>query len=121
MSQCSQHGGISDLANLWLIHVSMLACTRALAQELLRKSGRSIAAVSRGPRTDPSRSPAEPPRAALAADHPAFDRVSNKKRNVVERCFNRLKQWRNLATRYTKRASLYRTSLILIAAAIWLP
>ncbi|MGW3811484.1 transposase, partial [Micromonospora sp. NPDC005113] len=44
-----------------------------------------------------------------------------KKRNVVERCFNRLKQWRDLATRYAKRASLYRASLVLIAAIIWLP
>ncbi|MGW3810893.1 IS5/IS1182 family transposase, partial [Micromonospora sp. NPDC005113] len=44
-----------------------------------------------------------------------------KKRNVVERCFNRLKQWRDLATRYAKRASLYGASLVLIAAIIWLP
>jgi transposase len=51
---------------------------------------------------------------------PAFDRVIYK-RNVVERCFNRLKQWRDLATRYAKRASLYRASLVLIAAIIWLP
>ncbi|RAN92189.1 hypothetical protein GAR06_06146 [Micromonospora saelicesensis] len=43
-----------------------------------------------------------------------------RKRNVVERCFNRLKQWRDLATRYAKGASLYRASLVLIAAIIWL-
>jgi transposase len=47
--------------------------------------------------------------------------VIYKKRNVVERCFNRLKLWRDLATRYAKRASLYRASLVLIAAIIWLP
>ncbi len=52
---------------------------------------------------------------------PAFDKEVYRKRNVVERCFNRLKQWRDLATRYAKRASLYRASLILIAAIIWLP
>ncbi|MFF3868210.1 transposase [Micromonospora sp. NPDC001898] len=52
---------------------------------------------------------------------PAFDKVIYKKRNVVERCFNRLKHWRDLATRYAKRASLYRSSLLLIAAIIWLP
>jgi transposase len=51
---------------------------------------------------------------------PAFDKVAYKKRNVVERCFNRLKQWRDLATRYAKRASIYRASLVLIAAIIWL-
>ena len=52
---------------------------------------------------------------------PAFDRAIYRKRNVVERCFNRLKQWRDLATRYAKRASLYHASLVLIAAIIWLP
>ncbi|MFD6771187.1 transposase, partial [Micromonospora chalcea] len=52
---------------------------------------------------------------------PAFDKAIYKKRNVVERCFNRLKQWRDLATRYAKRASLYRAGLVLIAAVIWLP
>ena len=52
---------------------------------------------------------------------PAFDSDTYKQRNVVERCFNRFKQWRDLATRYAKRASLYRASLVLIAALIWLP
>lgn len=62
-------------------------------------------------------------RAAKGADGgrpPNFDRETYKHRNVVERCFNRLKQWRDLATRYAKRASLYRASLVLIAALIWL-
>ena len=49
------------------------------------------------------------------------DQAIYKKRNVAKRCFNRLKQWRDLATRYAKRASLYRASLVLIAAVIWLP
>lgn len=52
---------------------------------------------------------------------PAFDRAVYKRRNVVERCFNRLKQWRDLATRYAKRASIYRASLVIAAALIWLP
>ncbi|MBP8535621.1 transposase, partial [Streptomyces sp. MK37H] len=33
---------------------------------------------------------------------PAFDREAYKQRNTVERCINRLKQWRGLATRYEK-------------------
>jgi transposase len=52
---------------------------------------------------------------------PAFNPKTYKKRNVVERCFNRLKQWRDLATRYAKRASIYRASLVIAAAMIWLP
>ena len=52
---------------------------------------------------------------------PGFDKALYRRRNVVERCFNRFKQWRDLATRYAKRASLYRASLVLIAALMWLP
>jgi len=51
---------------------------------------------------------------------PAFDKDAYKQRNVVERCFSRFKQWRDLATRYAKRATIYRASLVLIAAIIWL-
>ncbi|MEX5260001.1 IS5 family transposase [Kocuria sp. CPCC 205263] len=41
-------------------------------------------------------------------------------RNVVERCFNRLKQFRDLATRYAKRAAYYRAELLLAATVLWL-
>jgi len=51
---------------------------------------------------------------------PTFDPLVYRQRNVVERCFNRLKHWRDLATRYAKRASLYRASLVLISAILWL-
>jgi transposase len=37
---------------------------------------------------------------------PAFDADAFKQR-VVERCFNRLEQFRDLATRYAKRAAYY--------------
>lgn len=52
---------------------------------------------------------------------PRFDQEIYKHRNVVERCFNRLKQYRDLATRYAKRASIYRASLVIAAIMIWLP
>jgi transposase len=39
---------------------------------------------------------------------------------VVERCFNRLKQWRGLATRYAKRAGIHRAELVTAAIMIWL-
>ena len=41
-------------------------------------------------------------------------------RNVVERCFARLKQFRALATRYAKRAAYYRATLIIAALILWL-
>lgn len=49
-----------------------------------------------------------------------FNREQYKQRNVVERCFNRLKQWRALATRYDKHAVIYRGGLLLGAIVIWL-
>jgi transposase len=48
---------------------------------------------------------------------PAFDPDLYRGRNVVERCFNRLKQFRGLATRYAKRAAYYRSE-VLIACII---
>jgi transposase len=51
---------------------------------------------------------------------PAFNAELYRDRNVVERCFNRLKQFRDLATRYAKRAAYYRAELIIAAIVLWL-
>lgn len=51
---------------------------------------------------------------------PAFDAEQYKRRNVVERCFNRLKQFRDLATRYAKRAAYWRSELLIASAILWL-
>ena len=48
-----------------------------------------------------------------------FDRDAYKRRNVVERSFNALKQWRSLATRYDKLALTYRSATVLHAVVIW--
>ncbi len=50
---------------------------------------------------------------------PAFDRDLYKRRNVVERCFNRLKQWRGLATRYDKTAEPYQAAVALASLLMW--
>ncbi|NMM25582.1 MAG: transposase [Phycicoccus sp.] len=49
-----------------------------------------------------------------------YDRDTYKGRNVVERSFVRLKQWRALATRYDKLAIVYRTAAVLAAVITWL-
>lgn len=46
-----------------------------------------------------------------------FDRARYRERNVIERCINRLKQWRRVATRYEKLAANY-VAVILIAATM---
>lgn len=51
---------------------------------------------------------------------PGFDPEVYKHRNVVERCFNRLKQFRDLATRYAKRAAYYQAELTIAAIILWL-
>ena len=49
-----------------------------------------------------------------------FDAEKYKGRNVVERSFCNLKQWRALATRYDKLALTYRAGVVLSAVCIWL-
>ena len=51
---------------------------------------------------------------------PAFDVDAYKGRNVVERSFNAIKQWRGLATRYDKLAITYRAAAVLHACIQWL-
>jgi transposase len=50
---------------------------------------------------------------------PVFDAQLYKGRNVVERSFNTVKQWRALATRYDKLAIVYRGAAVLRAITIW--
>jgi transposase len=49
-----------------------------------------------------------------------FDKEAYKLRNRVERLFNKLKQFRRIATRYEKRAINYKAMLTLAAILLWL-
>ncbi|MEW2326139.1 IS5 family transposase [Streptomyces griseoincarnatus] len=50
---------------------------------------------------------------------PGFDAEAYKQRNAVERCINRLKQWRGLAMRTDKLALAYQAALHLAAILMW--
>jgi transposase len=50
---------------------------------------------------------------------PAFDPIAYRRRNVVERCFQRLKQFRAIATRYDKTALSYQTMIDLATLTLW--
>lgn len=49
-----------------------------------------------------------------------YDVQDYKQRNVVERFFNRMKNWRGLASRYDKHALVFRGSVVLAAILDWL-
>jgi transposase len=51
---------------------------------------------------------------------PGFDPELYAGRNVVERCFNRLKQFRALAIRYATRVAYYRSEITIAAIVLWL-
>lgn len=50
---------------------------------------------------------------------PNFDAETYRGRNVIERRFCHLKQWRGLATRYDKHALTYRAAVVLNAVIAW--
>ena len=50
-----------------------------------------------------------------------FDKARYTRRNVVERGFCQVKQWRGLATRYDRHARNYANALNLAALLTWLP
>lgn len=59
-------------------------------------------------------------RGSFGGRPPKFDQVKYRGRNVVERGYCRLKQWRGLATRYDKLAIVYRAAVVLNGVIAWL-
>ena len=72
------------------------------------------------PHTIPERCDQRAQRATRPGRPLVFDKAVYARRNVVERCINRLKQWRGLATRYEKRAANYRAMVIIASIVVWL-
>ncbi len=63
---------------------------------------------------DAGAQPVIPPRPKRRRPH-AYDRHLYKERNLVERCFAKLKQFRRIATRYDKLARNYASAIALVA------
>jgi transposase len=51
---------------------------------------------------------------------PTFDKQLYKRRNVVERCFNVLKQCRGLATRYDKTSTSHQATVTIAVLLQWI-
>ena len=50
----------------------------------------------------------------------SYDTQRYKDRNVIERSYEKLKQWRALATRYDKLAVIFRGGAVLRSIVLWL-
>ena len=59
-----------------------------------------------------------PPRASRKSPR-AYDVEIYKQRNLIERCFNKLKHFRRIATRYDRKALYFLAFLSLAAASAW--
>ena len=48
-----------------------------------------------------------------------YDRELYRERNLIERAFNKLKQWRRIATRYDRKSLYSLSALHLVVAIVW--
>jgi len=48
-----------------------------------------------------------------------FDRETYRRRNMIERCFDRLKGFRGIATRYERTTTSYKAAVTLASFLLW--
>ena len=48
-----------------------------------------------------------------------YKRELYRQRNLIEQAFNRLKQWRRIATRYDRKSLYFLSALHLVSSVIW--
>ncbi|MFE9500877.1 IS5 family transposase [Streptomyces collinus] len=87
--------------------------SRAIRKHLRRRGIRAVIPVPADQQAHRVR------RGSRGGRPPAFDRETYKQRNTVERCINRLKQWRGIATRYEKTATIYLAGLHIAGTFLW--
>ena len=63
--------------------------------------------------------PLIPPR-SNRYDGITYSKAKYKKRNLIERCFNKLKQFRHIATRYDRSALNYLAMIKIACVRLWL-
>ncbi|MFG2440779.1 IS5 family transposase [Streptomyces sp. NPDC048508] len=87
--------------------------SRAIREHLRKRGIRAVIPVPADQRGHRLR------RGSRGGRPPAFDRAAYKQRNTVERCINRVKQWRGIATRYEKTATIYLAGLHIAGIFLW--
>ncbi len=88
--------------------------SRAIRQVLRRRAIRAVIPERADQKTNRLR------HEQVGGRPPAFDRELYKARNVAERCFGRLKQFRAITIRFDKRADRYKAGVHLAALILWL-
>lgn len=87
--------------------------SRVIREHLRRRGIRAVVPVPADQRGHPLR------RGSRGGRPPAFGRETPKHRNTVERCVNRLHQWRGIATRYDKTAAVHLAGLHGASVCLW--
>ncbi|WP_405632416.1 IS5 family transposase [Streptomyces sp. NBC_01174] len=87
--------------------------SRAIREHLRKRGIRAVIPVPADQRGHRLR------RGSRGGRPPTFDREAYKQRNTIERCINRLKQWRGIATRYEKTATIYLAGLHTAGVFLW--
>ncbi|GAA0612449.1 hypothetical protein GCM10010394_47840 [Streptomyces crystallinus] len=87
--------------------------SRAIREHLRRRGIRAVIPAPADQRRHRLR------RGSRGGRPPAFDRETYKQRNTVEWCISRLKQWRGIATRYEKTATIYLAGLYIAGIFLW--
>lgn len=88
--------------------------SRAIRVELRRRRITAVIPERRDQRANRAR------KGSAGGRPPNFDAESYRDRNTAERCFNKLKQHRAVATRYDKRDYIYQGTLDVASIRTWL-
>lgn len=62
--------------------------------------------------------PVIPPRSNRKVQY-AYDKRLYRERNIIERTFNRFKDFRRIATRFDRKLKTYMAALCIVATVIW--
>jgi transposase len=88
--------------------------SRANRRHLRRRGIRAVIPVKKDQAANRRR------RGSAGGRPPSFDLDRYRERNTVERCFNKLKGFRAVATRYDKRERIYQGTIDVASIRIWL-
>lgn len=117
--QAGENPRLLDVLDLTGVGIGKVLADKAYSHPLTRRALRA----RRIKATVPERSDQKSHRKAkgrAGGRPPAFDPVIYKHRNVVERFFNRVKEFRAVATRYDKLARNYQTGIVLAGIIVFL-